>query len=253
MPTADRILSWATAVANDWQWLAIAWHVALAMLLLAVLAGQRLSNRVLGLLLVAPLTSVAVVAWASGNVFNGLVFSVIGGLLLRIAVGLPRRPAVGAARASRLAGVALLFFGWTYPHFLRTDHWTGYLYASPFGLLPCPTLAIVIGITLMSGDLRSTSWSLVVSTAGIAYGLIGVFLLRVWLDVWLLAGGSLVGILAAVERFRNRVPATDGEHRQLPYGDEPAGTIPPRREKLRTVFRTLAVRAKHPSDAAHVP
>jgi hypothetical protein len=220
VPTADSILSWATAAANDWRWLAIVWHVALAALLVAVLTGQRLSRRFLSLFLVAPLASVAIVGWASGSAFNGLTFSVAAAVLLRIALRLPSTSVIGVPRASRLAGAALLAFGWTYPHFLRTDTWTAYTYASPFGLLPCPTLAVVIGITLMFGGLQCTKWSLFVAAAGVVYGLIGVFALGVWLDVWLLAGASLLGILAGVEMFASRIRATGDERRRPLYGDE---------------------------------
>jgi hypothetical protein len=193
-------------VANDWRWLAIAWHVVLAVLLIAVLSGQRPSRRLLGLFLVAPLASVAMVAWASGNAFNGLTFSVAAALLLRIAVRLPPAPVIVAAGASRVVGAALLAFGWAYPHFLRTDTWTAYTYASPFGLLPCPTLAVVIGITLMSGGLQSTSWSLFVAAAGVLYGLIGVLALGVLLDGWLLAGALLLGLLAGAQFAMHRKP-----------------------------------------------
>ena len=220
MPTADRILTWASAVANDWRWLAIAWHVALATLCMAVVTGRRISTRRLSLFLVAPVASVAIVAWASENLFNALTFSLVAALLLRIAVGLPRTPVILAARATRLAGAALLAFGWVYPHFLRTDTWTAYTYASPFGLLPCPTLAVIIGITLIFGGLQSVSWSLFVSMAGALYGLIGVFALGVLLDAWLLAGASLLGILAGVEMFAGRVRATDDERDRLLPGDD---------------------------------
>ena len=220
MPTADRILWWATTVANDWRWLAIAWHIALATLLLAFVIRGRPSSRRLGFLLAAPPASVALVAFASGNSFNGFAFSVLAALLLRTAVGLARAPVSCRITGSAVAGLGLVAFGWAYPHFLRTDAWTAYAYAAPFGLLPCPTLAVVIGLTLMFGGLQSTRWSLLLSAAGVLYGLIGVFVLQVLLDMWLLAGAALLGVIAAAQMFAGRITATDEEHgRRLP-GDE---------------------------------
>jgi len=218
--TADHILSWATDVANDWRWLAIAWHVALAALLMMCVTPRRPSTRLLGCLLAAPPASVAAVAWASGNLFNGFMFSVLAIWLLRTAVRLPAAPVIWAVPWSRTAGAALLAFGWTYPHFLDADTWLAYAYASPFGLLPCPTLAVVIGFTLMFSTLHSANWSLPVSGAGVVYGLIGVFVLGVAVDVWLLAGATLLAVVAAVERLAGRVRATDDERRRRLYGDE---------------------------------
>ena len=194
MPTADRILSWALAVANDWRWLAIAWHFALAAVLIACATRRRLSPRLLGLFLVGPLASVALVAGISGNPFNGVVFLILAILLGREAVRLPAARVTWSATPTGVAGAALLAIGWTYPQFLRTDTWAEYAYAAPVGLLPCPTLAVVMGITLTFDGVRSTRWRLLLSAAGTLYGVIGVFVLGVVLDSWLLAGAILLAI-----------------------------------------------------------
>src|SRR4029450_13079389 len=48
VPSAESVLSWATAVANDWQLVAIVWHVALAGLLISYARGWRPSQRLIG-------------------------------------------------------------------------------------------------------------------------------------------------------------------------------------------------------------
>jgi len=220
VPTADHILSWATAVANDWRWLAIAWHAAFAALLMMGGTRHRPSTRLIGFCLVAALASVALVAWASGNLFNGFIFSMLALLLMRTAVRLPFAPVTWTLTRSGAAGGALVAFGWVYPHFLRADSWTAYAYASPFGLLPCPTLAVVVGLTLMGGGLQSASWGLLLAAAGIAYGVMGVFVLGVWLDAWLLVGAALLGATTATRMLAGRVRATDDERRRWLSGDE---------------------------------
>ena len=220
MPTAESVLSWATAVANDLRWLAVVWHVALAALLIAFLSRQRLSHRLVGILLVLPVVSVGVLAWVSGNLFNGLTFGGLALVLLYTAMHLPHTAVSRAPSGWVLVGVALAAFGGTYPHFLRSDTWTAYAYASPFGLLPCPTLSVVIGITLILGGLHSANWSVPLFTAGILYGLIGVFWLQVSLDMWLLAGAMLLGVMVVGDLILRRVRASDDERtRRLP-GDE---------------------------------
>jgi hypothetical protein len=194
MPSSDTVLDGLTAIANDWRWLAITWHVLFAALIVWLLAGWRPSVRRLGQLLTTSLVSVSLTAWLSGNPFNGAVFAILAAVLIATAVGFPRRSVRLASSAWVASGAAVVVFGWTYPHFIRTDSWTTYLYASPFGLLPCPTLSTVIGMTIIVSNLGSTSWSTLLAGTGLVYGLIGTFRLGVVLDSGLLVA---TGILAA--------------------------------------------------------
>lgn len=150
-----NILAGLTAIANDWRGLAIAWHVVLAVVLLLLATGWRLSTRVLGHLLVMPLLSVSLLAWLSGSLFNGTTFAALAGVLT-----------------------------WGAP----------YLYSAPFGLLPCPILSVVIGMTLLVHSLRSSSWNTPLVVAGLLYGAVGSFQLGVTLD-WALLFASAALVL----------------------------------------------------------
>lgn len=196
MPSPETVLSGLTATANDWRWLAITWHVLVAAVVVALLTGWRPSIRLLGYMLVAPLLSVSLVAWLSGNPFNGAVFAIFAAVLAPTAVRLSKTVVRLASSAWAAPGVVFVLFGWTYPHFVQTDSWTAYAYASPFGVLPCPTLSIVIGSTLLLGNLGSTPWSGALVVAGLLYGVIGVFGLGVVLD-WglLLASATLAAAM----------------------------------------------------------
>ncbi|HEU5255113.1 MAG TPA: hypothetical protein VFU28_03935, partial [Vicinamibacterales bacterium] len=74
------------------------------------------------------------------------------------------------------------------------------LYASPFGILPCPTLAVVIGVTLMGRPLMAVRWHAIVIVAGLLYGAIGVFRLGVVLDWGLLLASLALAAALACER-----------------------------------------------------
>ena len=199
MASPQEILEWASAVANEWRALAIAWHLALAVFLIALTRQSQLSHRLLGYLLALPILSVGVVAWASGNPFNGLTFAMLTGVLCFAAARLPSTRATLASRPWMLGGAALIAIGSIYPHFLRTDSWTAHLYASPFGILPCPTLLVVLGVTVLFSGLESRAWSLAVAAASVLYGFIGVFMLQVPLDVGLIAGAGLLGTMVAAD------------------------------------------------------
>jgi hypothetical protein len=216
MPPSGEILSWATAVANEWRHLAIWWHAALAGLLAAVVLGWRPSNRLLGCLLLSPLLSVSAVAWASGNPFNGLAFAVLAAALAAVAVGLPIAR-VRIASWSRLApGAGLVLFGWVYPHFVESQSWIAFGVAAPLGLIPCPTLSAIIGLTMTFDLLGSRPWSRILAAFGVAYGLIGLLVLGVWIDVFLLAGGVVLGI-AGVSRGRHHWVGHDSLEREGRY------------------------------------
>jgi len=220
VPTAESILTWATEVANDWRWLALVWHVALAALLISLVVRPQLSRRLVGVLLVLPVSSVGVLAWVSGNPFNGVVFAVLAAAFLSVAMSLPKTSVARASPIWVTGGATLVGFGWAYPHFVTTDTWTAYAYASPFGLLPCPTLSVVIGLTMVFRGLQSAAWSLLLCAAGVLYGWIGVFVLQVRLDLPLLAGATLLGALVVANLVTARVCATEDERaRRLP-GDE---------------------------------
>jgi hypothetical protein len=90
-----------------------------------------------------------------------------------------------------------LALGWLYPHFLHADSWIPYLYASPFALIPCPTLLVVTGVTLMFRNAGSNLWRAALAAAGLFYGALGVFRLGVQLDSVLLASSVLLGATAA--------------------------------------------------------
>ncbi|HEX2444854.1 MAG TPA: hypothetical protein VHJ77_12980 [Vicinamibacterales bacterium] len=229
MPSPDTILNGLTTIANDWRWLAITWHVLLAALLVVLVAGWRPSTQLVGHLLVGPLLSVSVLAWLSGNPFSGRVFAVLAALLVATATRFPNTPVQFASPAWVAPGVALIMFGWTYPHFVGTDSPT-YLYASPFGTLPCPTLSVVIGMTLLFRNLRSRLWSTGLVVTGLLYGAFGVFRLGVVLDWGLLAASALLATDVAHDHIGCRSVRADlaERTRRLP-GDEfipePLGTL----------------------------
>jgi hypothetical protein len=196
MPSPDAVLTTLTATANDWRWLAVTWHVLLAAFLLILLGGWRPSIRRLAQLLIVPILSVSVTAWLSGNPFNGVVFAIVAAVLVTSAVRFSPMAVRIASSAEVALGAVIVVFGWTYPHFISTDSWTTYLYASPFGILPCPTLSLVIGATLIFPDLQSRSWATTLAVAGLLYGLIGVLRLGVALDWGLLvASATLVAAM----------------------------------------------------------
>jgi hypothetical protein len=195
MPSSLNILEGLTAIANEWQGLAMAWHALVAASLIGLLSGWRPSRRLVGLTIALSLASVSILAWTASNPFNGVVFGVLALTLGGIAFRFPGQRVVFGSVGMVISGTALVAFGWVYPHFLETRSWMPYLYASPLGLIPCPTLATSIGITLAVGMFGAGTWSTVLALAGMLYGFIGVFRLGVLMDLVLLGGAIGLAVL----------------------------------------------------------
>jgi hypothetical protein len=200
MPTPDEILSGLSEIANTWRVLAIFWHVYFGVLALLLLQGARPSRRFVGVLLGLPLLSVSVLAWINGNPFNGTFFAMSGIALIAISTRLSHDRVRVAPLWAATLGALLFAFGWVYPHFLNTLSFLPYLYSAPTGLIPCPTLSIVIGLALILGGLGSRTWSLVLGVTGIFYGIFGSAWLGVLIDWVLLLGALTIVFFVLVER-----------------------------------------------------
>jgi hypothetical protein len=191
VPSATRIHEGLAIIANEGVPLAIAWHVAFVLAAVALFAGWRPSRSTAAALLALPLVSVGIVAWAFDNPFNGIVFLVLAPLFASVS-----RPGGAAVRlgAPWMVGLGILMamFGWSYPQFLEVGS-VRYLYAAPTGLVPCPTLALVIGIALIGDGISRPRGDVLLGVAGLFYSLFGAFRLGVEIDLLLLVGaGALI-------------------------------------------------------------
>ena len=204
MPSGDAILAGLAETANTWRSLATAWHLILATLLGAALIGCRLSTRHIAVTGVALVLSVSALSWVSRNPFNGMVFAALAIGLARATIRTPGAAAQIESLRRALPGAALVVFGWTYPHFVSTHSWIEYTYAAPLGLIPCPTLSVVIGLTLLVRDVGTSAWTVPLIIAGLLYGFVGVFALNVVFDVVLLTGAFILAVVAAGDRSRFR-------------------------------------------------
>ena len=205
MPSPDVILAGLNDIANQWRSIAVFWHAYVAVLLLSIVVRGCHSVRLLGCLLVLPIVSVSAAAWASHNPFNGAMFAGLSVALASIAYNLPEEPIRIASRPAVLVSSVFVAFGWVYPHFVDTSHWSEYLIAATLGLLPCPTLATIIGVTLIVSGL-SAAWSRTLAAAALLYAAIGVIRLAVSIDLVLLAAAAT--LIATVARHAAKNPAS---------------------------------------------
>ncbi len=207
MPTPADILAGLTRIATGWSALAIAWHAGIGALLIALLAGWRPSRALLGALMTLPLLSVSALAWLDGNPFNATVFVTAAIAVLTMSAAMPGVRISLSTPGYLVAGLAMIGFGWIYPHFLEDGPAWRYIYAAPTGLVPCPTVSAVIGFTLLTRGLGSRAVSLLLAALGLFYGVFGALHLGVHLDIGLAVGAAALAILAFRSQPRGRAGA----------------------------------------------
>jgi hypothetical protein len=187
MKTTD-IINGLEAISNHYSYIAVIWHIIFYSLIIAFFLKWEPTNRLLSVLLVFPIISVAILAWINGNPFNGTAFSILAFLFLFFALKTSNQPLNTSQIIYQVVGILLIIYGLVYPHFIETNTIFQYLYASPIGLVPCPTLSVIIGFILLFNGFGLQSIHLVFIIFGLFYGLFGALKLGVYLDLGLIIG-----------------------------------------------------------------
>lgn len=195
MPITDQILEALSTITDELTWLALGWPVAILIIAVALVAGWRPQLRTLGLLITAPVLSVFVVSISFASLFNAATFGLLAVVCTKLTRDRTERIQPGGWQL--WTAVALIAFGFVYPHFVD-GAWYRSLYASPVGLVPCPTLAVVAGFALLARRSRMRALLAVLAVWTAFYALFGMFRLGVWLDI-----GLVVAMFAlAFDAFR---------------------------------------------------
>jgi hypothetical protein len=201
VPNASEIIAGLRAVANDNLTTAMGWHALFAGVIAALLLGWRPSRKTVFLLLSGLPASVSAFAFQYGNPFNGMAFALLTAVLWFNGTGADAVLQRRRTPTATAIGSGLIAFGWLYPHFLESQPMFMYAFAAPTGLIPCPTLALLTGVTVLLQSGMSRNWSIVLGIFGLFYGAFGALRLGVWLDVGLL-GGALYLLTLRDDRAR---------------------------------------------------
>jgi hypothetical protein len=204
MPNPEQILNGLTLAANQYIWLNIAWHIIAFALLAFLFTGRKLNQKLLASGMSMGLLSVGYIAVQVSNPFNAVIFALFA-LIFGIYTLKFKKIEVGVKwDLITVLGLIMVLFGFVHPHFLVAKSWVNYLYASPLGMIPCPTLSAFIGFTLMLKGFQSKRWMFTAGIIGLFYGIFGVVRLKVELDIMLIAGAFFLLVYAFI--WRRSVP-----------------------------------------------
>lgn len=188
MIKSEEIIAGLQAIVNNNMLIATFWHIAIYVLIIFLLFSWNPSNKLMVIMLCLPVASVSVLAWYSGNPFNGTLFAVLAILIIIFGLKASSQPITLSQLAFIVIGILMIAFALLYPHFLGSGSFIRYLYASPVGLIPCPTLSLLIGFALVYNGFDSKALTISLIVYGLFYGLFGVFRLGVTLDTGLIIG-----------------------------------------------------------------
>ncbi len=186
MPSADDILRDLTRTAHEGETVALAWHVLVLIALILTASGARPSRRLAAALLALPAVSVSALAFTTRNMFNGIVFAALAATLPALAWRAAASPLRGPTRGLFWLGAVGVAYALVYPHFAQVSSPFAYALFAPVGVLPCPTLALMIGLTLLAGGFQLRGLPIALALAGVFYAVFGVVALGVVLDLGLL-------------------------------------------------------------------
>ena len=161
MPTTADILTFLERISNDLIVVAVVFHLLILGFIITLATRWRPSKKIAGVLLSFALLSVPVIAWSYGNPFNGGIFSVFFLLLIFFSFKLPKEQVTITNSWILFPAAAMILFGFFYPHFLHANPFI-YLIAAPTGLIPCPTLSLVIGFTLLFNNFQDMGRTVVI-------------------------------------------------------------------------------------------
>ena len=196
MPDFQWIYCNLALIAKEYAYIAPIQHGLLLAIAIAWAFLKERIDYVIRLYLVLLLAGVSLSAWLNSNVFNGVVFAVLA--LAGIYELLARKMDFSLRGRSKFNIIIALIgalAGFYYPHFV--DSYLSALWASPMGFIPCPTLLVVLAFFLLAMPRTNKLWHWMTIVAGLAYSIVGIVYLKVYIDYFLL-GFSLYSLNVVV-------------------------------------------------------
>ena len=207
---AETILGFLLDASNRSLFLNGLMHVLVlaAVISLFVISNFKAKRLIFDLTLLVLFSTVAAMSLLVGNPFNFATFAILSfTAAIEVVRGKNQVETPGSGFSTYLAS-AFILIGFVYPEFVKTSPWL-LPFVSPVGIVPCPTLLAAMGMLNLVRPRVSRLQYVVTTLTGIIYAVIGVFFLKVNLDIALLVlvAYSLYNFRAFFGKRRILVPA----------------------------------------------
>ncbi len=184
---SKSILNYLEMIANSNLMVNTFMHaVALAAIFALFLISNNILKRVVFQTSVSILfLSVTINALVYGNPFHVITFGILALITLVNLFMYKRDLQITNRKWNIIISCFFIFMGFWYPEFVNKNG-IELLIASPLGVIPCPTMLTTLGLlTLVSPSINRIQYTITL-VFGLIYGIIGVFVFNVYLDITLL-------------------------------------------------------------------
>ena len=179
----ESILNYLAMVSNQNIYLNLIMHVItfLSIPSIILLKNIRMQKAVFnGLVFILTLT-VTVIAFTNGNPFHFATFAILLVIAFIELIGRNQVVISTSNNVTIFVGFIFLFIGVWYPEFVHTSS-LAMIFVSPMGIVPCPTLIVILSLFTFNSSGISKMQYIATIIIGALYAVIGVFILKVYLD-----------------------------------------------------------------------
>lgn len=182
----EIILNFLPMVANKYLFLNAIMHVLIYGVLAAIfLSGYKQKRIIFDSLIAVLFISVAAISILNSNPFNFLTFAILSVFAVIELFKAKNDITFKPFNLNTLVCMTIILVGLWYPHFVNV-HPALMLLLAPTGIIPCPTLMVVLGLLNLIYPKVNKGLYAATSLIGAFYGITGVLLLKVYLDIPLL-------------------------------------------------------------------
>lgn len=180
----ESVLNYLAMVSNQNIYLNLVMHVItfLSIPSIFLLKNIRVQKAVFNGLVVILTLTVTVNALINGNPFHLVTFAILLIIaLIELVMGRNQVVISASSNVTTFVAFIFLFIGVWYPEFVHTSS-LAMLFVSPMGIVPCPTLIVILSLFTLNSSGISKLQYIATIIIGAAYAVIGVFILKVYLD-----------------------------------------------------------------------
>lgn len=180
----EKILNYLIMVSNQNLWLNALIHLMVLTAMLVLIFGKNTKNKkwVVDGVICLLFISIVSVAIVYGNPFHLLTMGLLA-IFAVIELWQGKNEFITPKiNLHTLIAFVSIIIGFCYPEFVKANP-IGLLLVSPAGIVPCPTLLIVLGLLTLAYPKVNKIQYLMTVLIGTFYGVTGVFQLKVFLDM----------------------------------------------------------------------
>lgn len=182
-----KMIEYLTKISNNNIYLNLCMHI----LVFGVLASLffvnngKLKNFLTNGTILILCTSVVINAIMGGNPFHIVTFATLAVAVLVALIKDKKQIELPQKKMIIIISFVFIIMGLWYPEFVAVNSIQSF-FASPLGIVPCPTLITILGIMNLCYPKVKKTQFIIANILGVIYGFIGTFKFGVIFDMWLI-------------------------------------------------------------------